>query len=102
MRVLLATVREHQERAAPSLEMTSSYETSLSANGSAIAAGCYLDPRVLDKEINLTREAELEVRRQGIDELEKEKKQTQRNDRLQQEKRLEAEQVAQSKRIDEL
>jgi signal transduction histidine kinase/ActR/RegA family two-component response regulator len=47
--VLLATVREHQERATLRLEMASSHETSPSANGSAIAAGCYLDQRVLDK-----------------------------------------------------
>jgi hypothetical protein len=116
--LLLATVREHRERAALSLEMTSSYETTSpsSANGSAIAAGCYLDQRVLDKEAILRLEAEHAVQRRRIDELEKEKEQThQRNDRLEQEKRtfesevvkernlrLEAEQAVQSKWIDEL
>jgi hypothetical protein len=127
--VLLATVREHQERVTLRLEMASSYETSPSADGSAIAAGCYLDQRVLDKEINLRLEAEHAVQRQRIDQLEKENKQDRRNDLLEQEKResksdllqernqgleaeskvieernlrLEAEQVVQSKWIDEL
>ncbi len=127
--VLLATVREHQKRAALSLETTSFYETSPSANGSAIAAGCYLDQRVLDKGTNLRLEAEHAVQRQRIDELGKEKEQARRNDLLKREKRrlksdlleeinqnreaewkvieernlrLEAEQVVQSKRIDEL
>jgi signal transduction histidine kinase/ActR/RegA family two-component response regulator len=47
--VLLATVREHQERTTLSLEMTSSNKTSPSDNGSVTAAGYYLDQRVLDK-----------------------------------------------------
>jgi hypothetical protein len=113
--VLVATVREHQERAALSLEMSSSGETSPS-NGSAIAARCYLDQRVLDKETILRLDAEHAVQRQWIDKLEKEKEQRLRNDRLEQEKRrflesevvkernlrLEAEHAVQSKWIDEL
>jgi hypothetical protein len=114
--VLLATVHEHQEHAALSLENTSSYETSPSANGSAIAAGCSLDQRELDKDIILRLEAEHAVQRQRVDELEKEQnKQTQRNGRLEQEKRMlesevvkernlrvKAEQAVQSKWINEL
>jgi hypothetical protein len=84
---LLATLREHQERAALSLGTTSSYETSSSANGSTIAAGCYLDQHVLDKITNLRLEAEHVVQRQRIDELEKEKELARRNDLLKQEKR---------------
>ncbi len=112
--VLLATVRERQERVARRLETTSSYETSPSANESAIA-WVYLDQRVLDKEINLRLEAEHGVQRQRIDELEKEKEQARRNNFHEQEKmalesdllkernvRLEAEQVVQSKWIDNL
>ena len=113
--VLLATVREHQERAELSLTLTSSYETSPSANGSTIAAGCYLYQRVHDKEIILRLEAEHAVQRQRIEMLEKEKEQSQRNDRLEQEMRrlewevvkdrnlrLETEHAIQIKWIDEL
>jgi hypothetical protein len=86
--VLLATVREHQERATLRLEMASSYETSPSANGSAIVARSYLDQRVLDKDIHHLRlEAEHAVQRRRIDELEKEKEQGRRNGLLEQEKR---------------
>jgi hypothetical protein len=127
--VLLATVRKRQERAALSLAMASSNETSPSANGSAVATGCYLNQTVLDKEFNLRLEAKLAVQRQRIDELEKEKEQALRNNLLEQETgglksdllkvrnqrleaelkvveegnmRLEAEQVVQSTRIGEL
>jgi hypothetical protein len=131
--VLLATtVREHQERAVLSLEVTtsSSYETSPSANGSAIAAGCYLHQHVLDKAINLRLEAKHASQRQRIDVLEKEKEQAllsnellaRKNERLESDLleernqgqeaeskvieernlRLEVQQVVQSNWIDEL
>ncbi len=85
--MLLATVREHQERAALNLEIISSYETSRSANRSSNAAECYLDQLALDKDINLRLEAEHAAQRHQIDVLEKEKAHALRHYLLEQEKR---------------
>jgi hypothetical protein len=79
--MLLATVREYQERAALGL-----------------------DQRVLDKDINLRLEAEHAVQRQRIDKLEKEKNRLEADSKVIEERNLwlEAEQVVQIKWIDEL